>query len=224
MNDNIKAIREALVMRNHLYCEDPWYSCPKVEDGCANPSVGADCDCGADEHNAKVTLALAALDRIEAQGTDALQRDEEELVEVGVGEWQEPCPRCEGRNEQCGVCDDQRTMDEALGHAVVTAMRGATIADGMSVLRTFLRDRIAEDRISQRASSVCPVCGSDSPHFHTQDELRAYIEALSKRIGLAAAQKPRVPMAMLKTLAFEYRSRDAIKTILHQYGGEVSDD
>ena len=168
--------------------------------------------------------ALAALDRIEAQGTDALQRDEEELVEVGVGEWQEPCPRCEGRNEQCGVCDDQRTMDEALGHAVVTAMRGATIADGMSVLRTFLRDRIAEDRISQRASSVCPVCGSDSPHFHTQDELRAYIEALSKRIGLAAAQKPRVPMAMLKTLAFEYRSRDAIKTILHQYGGEVSDD
>ena len=67
MNDNIKAIREALVMRNHLYCEDPWYSCPKVEDGCANPSVGADCDCGADEHNAKVTLALAALDCIEAQ-------------------------------------------------------------------------------------------------------------------------------------------------------------
>ncbi len=30
----------------HYYCEDPWYSCPKAEDGCANDAAGTECDCG----------------------------------------------------------------------------------------------------------------------------------------------------------------------------------
>lgn len=43
----------------HTYCEDPWYSCPKHEDGCADDRRGPECDCGADEWNAKVDAVLA---------------------------------------------------------------------------------------------------------------------------------------------------------------------
>jgi len=45
---------------SHHYCEDSWYSCPKHEDGCANKGEGNTCNCGADEHNAKIDAALAA--------------------------------------------------------------------------------------------------------------------------------------------------------------------
>jgi len=44
----------ALAKRGHTYCVDGWYSCPKAEDGCFDDSRGPECDCGADEHNAKV--------------------------------------------------------------------------------------------------------------------------------------------------------------------------
>lgn len=49
--------------RSHYYCdEDSWYSCPKAPEGCANEYVGTDCNCGADEHNAKADeLVKAAL-------------------------------------------------------------------------------------------------------------------------------------------------------------------
>jgi len=44
-----------LAKRGHYYCdEDSWYSCPKSKDGCANESAGDECNCGTDEHNAKV--------------------------------------------------------------------------------------------------------------------------------------------------------------------------
>jgi len=49
-----------LAKREHYYCEDSWYSCPKAEDKCANDSEGEDCNCGADIHNAKVE-AIAVL-------------------------------------------------------------------------------------------------------------------------------------------------------------------
>ena len=38
--------------RNHKYCEDNWYSCPKAEDGCCDESEGDECNCGADRYNA----------------------------------------------------------------------------------------------------------------------------------------------------------------------------
>lgn len=40
--------------RHHNYCEDPWYSCPKNPDGCANEADGDDCNCGADKYNSKI--------------------------------------------------------------------------------------------------------------------------------------------------------------------------
>ena len=44
-----------LAIREHYYCEDEWYSCPLADDGCLNDDVDPnECDCGADEHNAKV--------------------------------------------------------------------------------------------------------------------------------------------------------------------------
>jgi hypothetical protein len=47
--------------RHHTYCEDCWYSCPKATEGCCDDSQGEDCNCGADEHNARVDAALDAL-------------------------------------------------------------------------------------------------------------------------------------------------------------------
>lgn len=43
-----------LATRQHYYCEDSWYSCPKAEGGCLNEAWGSDCNCGADEHNKRV--------------------------------------------------------------------------------------------------------------------------------------------------------------------------
>ena len=41
-----------LALRNHYECEDCFYACPVAEEYCGNR--GDECDCGADEHNAKV--------------------------------------------------------------------------------------------------------------------------------------------------------------------------
>jgi hypothetical protein len=47
--------------QTHHYCEDPWYSCPKDEDGCANDSMGHECNCGADKANAEIDKAITSL-------------------------------------------------------------------------------------------------------------------------------------------------------------------
>jgi hypothetical protein len=44
----------ALARRPHDFCEDSWYTCPKHPEGCANDDAGDECNCGADEHNARV--------------------------------------------------------------------------------------------------------------------------------------------------------------------------
>lgn len=49
-----------LARREHYFCEDSWYSCPKAEGGCANDTEGTECNCGADKHNAKVAALLTA--------------------------------------------------------------------------------------------------------------------------------------------------------------------
>jgi hypothetical protein len=38
---------------NHNTSEDPWYSCPKSEEGCYDDHQEG-CTCGADKHNAEV--------------------------------------------------------------------------------------------------------------------------------------------------------------------------
>lgn len=62
--DEIERLRTALAelaIREHEYCEDSWYSCPLAPDGCCNDNYPADvCNCGADEHNAKVRAAMEA--------------------------------------------------------------------------------------------------------------------------------------------------------------------
>jgi len=39
------------IRREHKYCEDGWYSCPKAIGGCIDESAGDDCNCGADDAN-----------------------------------------------------------------------------------------------------------------------------------------------------------------------------
>lgn len=57
----VETLRELLKQskRSHYYCEDPWYSCPKAEEGCADDSKEDVCDCGAEDWNAKVDAALS---------------------------------------------------------------------------------------------------------------------------------------------------------------------
>jgi len=52
-----------LAIRGHYGCEDSWYSCPMHPDGCADGWLEKKCNCGADEHNAKVTAALSRVEK-----------------------------------------------------------------------------------------------------------------------------------------------------------------
>lgn len=57
MNKLIEQISQLkyLAIREHYYCEDSWFSCPKAEDGSANyHNKENECNCGADEHNNEV--------------------------------------------------------------------------------------------------------------------------------------------------------------------------
>ena len=49
-----------LAKRPHYQCEDSWYSCPMSQDGCANDAAEG-CDCGANDHNAKVGVIATLL-------------------------------------------------------------------------------------------------------------------------------------------------------------------
>ena len=62
MNELIEELGK-LAIRPHFWVDmDNWYSCPKAPEGCADDSWPKDeCNCGADEHNAKVEALLAKL-------------------------------------------------------------------------------------------------------------------------------------------------------------------
>lgn len=47
--------------REHYYCEDSWYSCPKSEKGCGNDYEDKECNCGADKHNQQVEALYQAI-------------------------------------------------------------------------------------------------------------------------------------------------------------------
>jgi hypothetical protein len=57
-----------LAKREHYYCEDCWYSCPKAQDGCCDERSGDKCRCGADEHNAEVAALAERSDGTLADG------------------------------------------------------------------------------------------------------------------------------------------------------------
>ena len=56
----IRRLRAALeaARRPHYVCEDCWYSCPKSGYCCNDETPPNKCNCGADEHNAKIDEAL----------------------------------------------------------------------------------------------------------------------------------------------------------------------
>jgi len=61
-------LRLLCVEREHYYCDDTWYSCPKHPEGGADRStMGAACNCGADEWNALVAHARAVLENKEEE-------------------------------------------------------------------------------------------------------------------------------------------------------------
>lgn len=66
---DVKEIRERILQLKiaHIECEDPWYSCPKCDDGCANEAEGDDCNCGADSHNKIVDELLSALSTLDPE-------------------------------------------------------------------------------------------------------------------------------------------------------------
>lgn len=57
--DEIKRLRAALEAAKipHLVVDDCWYSCP-LSEKCCNDQEPAKCNCGADDHNAKIDAAL----------------------------------------------------------------------------------------------------------------------------------------------------------------------
>jgi hypothetical protein len=52
LRDTLQSLR-----RSHYICDDCWYSCPKSGE-CCNDAADGKCNCGADEHNAKIDAAL----------------------------------------------------------------------------------------------------------------------------------------------------------------------
>jgi hypothetical protein len=42
---------------SHYVCDDCWYSCP-VSGECCDERQGAECNCGAEAHNARIDSAL----------------------------------------------------------------------------------------------------------------------------------------------------------------------
>lgn len=54
MKARLLKLKELAILGHFWVDGDNWYSCPKAPYGCADDSAGAECNCGADKHNAKV--------------------------------------------------------------------------------------------------------------------------------------------------------------------------
>jgi len=104
-NERLRAALEAARIPHHQCDGDPWYSCPKSEEGhiCPDDSKGLDCtcpcNCGADEHNARIDEALAKY--IISADKAAPGADESCLVVMA---------KCETREEAQALC---RQLDAA---------------------------------------------------------------------------------------------------------------
>lgn len=58
---------ESMKRSTHEECEDPWYSCPKSNDGCLDENKGTDCTCGTDHWNERINATLARADAIKEE-------------------------------------------------------------------------------------------------------------------------------------------------------------
>jgi len=54
----LRAVLEAARLPHYINVEDCWYSCPLSGECCNGGAESGKCDCGADEHNAKIDEAL----------------------------------------------------------------------------------------------------------------------------------------------------------------------
>ena len=92
-NDLIQQLA-GLARRKHYTCEDSWYNCPQSPDGSANDNAGTECDCGADEHNAKVDAICAALSQPELEAPTDVELQEllyyKFTTSTGHGERSDP--------------------------------------------------------------------------------------------------------------------------------------
>lgn len=61
----IKEFVTSISNEPHEECDDPWYSCPKSENGCLNENAGDSCTCGADSRNEKVDVIIKVLEKYE---------------------------------------------------------------------------------------------------------------------------------------------------------------
>ena len=50
--------------RSHYHCEDGWYNYPAHPDGSLNPEEDTECNCGADEYNAKLDEIIAEVHKL----------------------------------------------------------------------------------------------------------------------------------------------------------------
>jgi len=58
---NVLEELEKLRRRHRFVDDDCWYSCPMAEDYCGNEEPGSYCNCGADDHNARVDAIIQYL-------------------------------------------------------------------------------------------------------------------------------------------------------------------
>jgi len=62
--DEVRAFLEKS-RKEHYYCDDCWYTCPKHQEGSCNENYSEDeCICGADEYNAELDIILKKLESI----------------------------------------------------------------------------------------------------------------------------------------------------------------
>ena len=55
---------KAIALRDHYYCDDSHYNCPKYPEGSTNENYGKECNCGADKHNAEVERIFSEWKRL----------------------------------------------------------------------------------------------------------------------------------------------------------------
>jgi hypothetical protein len=71
-----------LAYRGHYTCEDPWYSCPLSEDGCANDAAGDECNCWA-MSNEDIQHLLEKIGKMYSDQSDEIVRLNQLLKDRG---------------------------------------------------------------------------------------------------------------------------------------------
>ena len=77
----------------HQVCEDPWYSCPKSPEGCADDRQGPGCTCGVEDSVRRIYAALQRVERevwekvIASCDREACADDERGYIAKQFGDW-----------------------------------------------------------------------------------------------------------------------------------------